>query len=105
MDPDPQSNPVNRLVKEMRDAGELVVREFDRGSPLVSLPVSEAAPDPTHEATQEQVVAADGRIPSSEETSPAAAPPLVRPDRQFTFDGLTALRMAEAGGRSEYDHG
>ena len=28
--PHPQSNPVNRLVKQMRDAGELTVQEFYR---------------------------------------------------------------------------
>jgi len=41
LDQDPQANPVNRLVKEMRDAGQLVVQEFERGEPFVSLPHAE----------------------------------------------------------------
>ena len=41
LDQNPQANPVNRILKEMRDAGEVVCREFDRGEPLFSLPVTE----------------------------------------------------------------
>ncbi len=32
-DPDPQSNPVNRILKEMRDAGEIVCTEPEWGEP------------------------------------------------------------------------
>ena len=36
-DADPQSNPVNRILKEMRDAGEIVCTEPDWGEPSFSL--------------------------------------------------------------------
>lgn len=38
LDRNPQTNPVNRILKQMRDAGEVVCREFERGESLVSLP-------------------------------------------------------------------
>jgi len=37
LDGSPQGNPVNRILKQMRAAGEVVCREFDRGEPLFSL--------------------------------------------------------------------
>ena len=33
----PLDNPVNRILKEMRDAGEIACREFERGEPVFSL--------------------------------------------------------------------
>src|SRR3989344_3913650 len=40
---DPLQNPVNRILKEMRDAGEVACRTFDRGEPLFSLPEQKSA--------------------------------------------------------------
>jgi N12 class adenine-specific DNA methylase len=37
-DQNPQANPVNRILNQMRDAGEVVCRNFARGEPLLSLP-------------------------------------------------------------------
>ncbi|MCH7686251.1 MAG: hypothetical protein IH899_06180, partial [Planctomycetes bacterium] len=76
---DPQSNPVNRILKEMRDAGEIVCHERDWGEPWFSLPQAERP---------SAVVTRDSHskgVESLEQQRPA--PELVRPDRQFTFDG------------------
>jgi hypothetical protein len=61
-EPDPQQNPVNRIIKELRDRGEVMCNEGETGEPMFSLP-------------------------SSEERPSAAAPQLVRRDRQQTFRG------------------
>lgn len=93
----PLRNPVNRILKEMRDAGEVVCREFERGAPLYSVAKDETEKD---RATREDVppgtdsTADDSaRESSSREGMDSLAHhhrplPLVRPDRQFTFDGL-----------------
>ena len=66
-DPDPQSNPVNRILKEMRDREEVLCNQPERGEPTFTLP----------------------------ETSPAD-PPFVRPDRQEHFGGQPHYEWPEA---------
>jgi len=43
-DPDPLANPVNRILKEMRDAGEVICVEPEWGEPRFSLPSEESIP-------------------------------------------------------------
>jgi len=69
-DPDPQSNPVNRILKEMRDAGEIVCTEPDWGEPTFTLPTAEAADIKENEGAKRQLI---------------EPPPLVRPNRQITY--------------------
>ncbi len=42
--PDPLANPVNRILREMRDAGEVICHEPERGKPRFSLPSEESIP-------------------------------------------------------------
>lgn len=83
---DPLSNPVNRILKWMRDAGEIVAHEPEHGEPsftlrqysidLPPIELTAAADSPRDTA---------GRGVESSKESPA--PRLVRPDRQIVFDG------------------
>lgn len=75
-EPDPQSNPVNRILKEMRDAGEVVCHERDWGEPRFSLPPAD---------TSEPVSNGDAEVP-----------PFLRPDRQQAFPGLLPHDWPEA---------
>ena len=67
LDGDPQRNPVNRILKQMRDAGEVVCREFDRGEPRFSL-VEHTAP----QAADAADIQGTEPIPPSEVNPPAA---------------------------------
>jgi len=75
-EPDPQSNPVNRILKEMRDAGEVVCTNPEWGEPRFSLPA----------------VAASEYVTDTNDE----APPFIRPDRQEAFPGLLSHAWPKA---------
>ncbi len=57
-DPDPQSNPVNRILTEMRDKGEVLCNEPEWGEPNFTLPVVEAADIKGNELAKRQLLIA-----------------------------------------------
>jgi len=72
LDGEPQSNPVNYLLREMRDRKEVICNEAERGDPTFVLPP---------ESTDEEIETFGDDVPVS------SSLPLLRPDRQCTFEG------------------
>lgn len=60
MEPDPQANPVNRLLKQLRDQGEVVCNEPEWGEPtfMLAQPLVEAAAIKGNEAAKRGVLIA-----------------------------------------------